>query len=90
MNEQERKSRSQRWLAKNKSRVIHPKYGEVVVPHLSKFSAIENAAEFWKCEVGDIITDAQVMWVENETPARRPKEFCRNTITEGEGNHTPR
>ena len=75
MTEAERKARRQRWLARGKARVTHPRYGNVVVPHLSNLAAVENAAEFWKCELGDIIADAQVVWVEPGTPARRPKEF---------------
>ena len=70
--------RARRWLAPHRSMVSHPKYGSVIVPHLSKISAIENAAEFWKCSIMDIIHDAKVEWVEPDAgPLRRPKEFCK-------------
>lgn len=70
------RSRANRWLAKTKSKVLHPKYGSVVIPHLSKCAAIENAAEFWKCDFSEIVSDAEV-WVAEpkDGPVRRPKEF---------------
>lgn len=72
----EARARQRRWVAKTRSKVEHPQYGSVIVPHLSKLAAIENAAEFWKCDPLDIIADAKVSWVsEDEGPVRRPKEF---------------
>lgn len=77
------RSRANRWTAKTKSRVEHPKHGSVIVPHLSKLAAIENAAEFWKCDVREIISDAQVWAVSPaEGPVRRPKEFYSRKQTE--------
>ena len=75
--ERERRSRAERWTAHGKSRVTHPRYGSVVVPHRSKLTAIENAAEFWRCDVTEIISTATVEWVDPKTPVRKPKEFCR-------------
>lgn len=70
------RARANRWLAKTKSKVSHPTFGSVVVPHLSKYAAIENAAEFWKCDVYEILSDAEVWVAEPEDgPVRRPKEF---------------
>lgn len=77
--ESEKRARVNRWMAKGKSRVSHPEHGSVIVPHLSKLAAIENAAEFWKCEVLDIIQDASVDWVPiDDGPVRRPKEFYKD------------
>lgn len=77
--EAEKRSRVNRWTASGKSRVTHPRYGSVIVPHLSKLAAIENAAEFWKCDTLDIIQDASVDWVPaDDGPVRRPKEFYKN------------
>lgn len=74
--EAESRSRVNRWTASGKSRVTHPNFGSVIVPHLSKLAAIENAAEFWKCEPLDIIQDASVEWIPaDDGPVRRPKEF---------------
>lgn len=76
--EAERRSRVNRWTASGKSRVTHPNFGSVIVPHLSKLAAIENAAEFWKCEPLNIIRDASVEWIPaNDGPVRRPKEFYK-------------
>ena len=72
------KGRIQRWTAKGKARVTHPDYGSVIVPHMSNFAALENAAEFWKCDVREIMHTAKVEWVaENEGPVRRPREFYK-------------
>lgn len=72
------RARRARWLAKTKSRVSHPRYGAVIVPHLSKLAAIENAAEFWKCKPSEISDGATVSWVpDSEGPVRRPKEFFK-------------
>lgn len=45
----EERARLQRWQAPGIARVIHPKYGTVVVPCASKLAAIECAAEVWRC-----------------------------------------
>lgn len=73
----EEAARRYRWTAASKSRVTHPKYGSVVVPHRSKLCAMENAAEFWRCDVTEIIGLATVEWVEKKTPVRKPMEFCK-------------
>lgn len=71
-------ARERRWTAPGKSRVEHPKYGSVIVPHCSNLAAIENAAEFWGCDLMEIISTARVWAVEpDEGPVRRPKEFCK-------------
>ena len=43
----EKRNRLSRWAAKGVSRVTHPKYGSVVVPHASSLSAILCAAVVW-------------------------------------------
>jgi hypothetical protein len=71
------RGRAQRWAGKRKARVSHPAYGTVIVPHLSNYAAILNAAEYWKCPWTDL-TDAAVVRVgPEEGPVVRPKEFCR-------------
>lgn len=49
------------WSAKIYSKVTHPKYGSVVVPHRSSFSAITCAAEVWGCDWSEVL-DATVTW----------------------------
>lgn len=72
------KGRAIRWTAKGRARVTHPEYGSVIVPHMSNFAALENAAEFWKRDVLEIIPCATVEWIpDTEGPVRRPKEFYR-------------
>lgn len=76
-------AREARWTVKNKSRVSHPKYGSVIVPHASRLTAIENAAEYWGCGIMEIINSAKVEWVpKNAGPVRRPKEFIKRNETE--------
>lgn len=71
-------ARARRWTAPGKARVDHPKYGSVIVPCCSKLGAIENAAEFWGCDLMEIISTARVWAVEpDEGPVRRPKEFYK-------------
>lgn len=67
--------RIRRWTAPGKSTVTHPKYGTVVVPHISKFSAIENAAEFWRTSPWDIIDASVMAYQDGDGPVRKPKEF---------------
>ena len=67
-----RRAREERWRVRGRARVVHPKYGAVVVPHRSNYSALLNAAEYWGCEWTDI-RDAEV-WA--GTAVVIPKEFC--------------
>ena len=77
-------SRAHRWTARGKARVEHPKYGSVIVPHSSNYGALENAAEFWGCDVLDLTKEARVCWVSpEEGPVRRPKEFYKARGKEG-------
>lgn len=41
------RERENRWNAKGRACVTHPKYGSVVVPHSSNLAALMNAAEYW-------------------------------------------
>ncbi len=52
--------------------MVHPVHGTVVVPHSSNLTAIQNAAEVWRCDWAEI-TDAQV-WVAEpgDVPAKMP------------------
>lgn len=61
--------------SRGRARVVHPKYGAVVVPHRSNYSALLNAAEYWGCEWTDI-RDAEVWAVSHSTAVVMPKEFC--------------
>lgn len=70
-----RRAREERWRVRGRARVVHPKYGAVVVPHRSNYSALLNAAEYWGCEWTDI-RDAEVWAVSHSTAVVMPKEFC--------------
>lgn len=59
-------SRANRLSARGRAKVTHPKYGAVIVPHLSKLAAIENAAEVWGCNYMSIISDVVVFWMPSE------------------------
>lgn len=69
------RTRAERWNARGRSRVVHPKYGEVVVPHSSNLAAVMNAAEYWGCDWSSI-TDAKV-WLAGpgDGPVALPMEF---------------
>lgn len=70
------RERENRWNAKGRACVTHPKYGSVVVPHSSNLAALMNAAEYWGCDWSEI-TDASVMVAKpGDGPAVKPKEFC--------------
>lgn len=67
-----KRSRESRWSAPGRARVIHPVHGTVVVPHSSNLTAIQNAAEVWRCDWTEI-TDAQVWAAEpGDVPVRMP------------------
>lgn len=70
--ERERKAR---WKAPGRARVVHSRYGTVVVPHSSNFAAILNAAEYWGCDWVEVL-DAKV-WAAGpgDGPPVRPREF---------------
>lgn len=57
-----KRNKVRRWATQNRATVTHPKYGSVVVPHLSNLTAIECAADTWGCMPWDIIKDATVVW----------------------------
>ena len=68
--------RQERWKATARATVWHPRYGKVVVPHLSNLAAAENAAELWGVPWSEISTDAKVcMWVPEDGPVTLPQEF---------------
>lgn len=70
------RERKNRWNAKGRACVTHPKYGSVVVPHSSNLAALMNAAEYWGCDWSEI-TGASVMVAKpGDGPAVKPKEFC--------------
>lgn len=70
------RERENRWNAKGRACVTHPKYGSVVVPHSSNLAALMNAAEYWDCDWSEI-TDASVMVAKpGDGQAVKPKEFC--------------
>lgn len=79
MNEEERRrkeraeklARRNRWAFPGKVRVVHPKYGEVIVPGASKFAAILCAAEKWGCPWAEI-TDAKVWALEENAKKEQP------------------
>lgn len=76
------RSREDRWNAPGRARVVHPKYGTVVVPHQSNLTAILNAAEYWRCDWLEI-RDAEVWAATPEDgPVVKPREFCGLTYKE--------
>ncbi len=67
-----RRARESRWNATGRARVVHPVHGTVVVPHSSNLTAIQNAAEVWRCDWTEI-TDAQVWAAEpGDVPVKMP------------------
>ncbi len=63
------------WKRPGVARVIHPKYGSVVVPCSSKLSAIMCAAAVWGCHWHKI-HDAEVWAAEpGEQPAPLPEKY---------------
>ena len=64
-------ARRHRWEFPGKVRVVHPKYGEVIVPGASPFAAIQCAAEKWKCDWAEI-TDAKVWALDSPSVGTRP------------------
>lgn len=58
------RARVMMWDTRARARVVHPEYGEVIVPHRSNLCAITIAAGIWGCEVGELM-DAPV-WLEPE------------------------
>lgn len=74
------RARESRWNAPGQARVVHPKYGAVVVPHSSNLAALLNAAEYWRCNWLEI-RDAEVWAVApGDGPAVKPREFCGQKI----------
>lgn len=59
------REREQRWNAPCRAKVVHPKYGSIIVPHCSNFAAILNAAEYWGCDWLEVI-NAEVWWARPE------------------------
>ena len=43
------RARRHSWRAQGKARVVHKKFGSIVVPCSSKLTALMNAAEVWHC-----------------------------------------
>lgn len=74
--EMQARSRKQRWEAGGVARVVHPRFGAVVVPHSSNLSALMNAAEVWGCDWMDI-SDAKVWAAPGETPVKPPKHIMK-------------
>ncbi len=73
------REREQRWNAQGRARVVHPKYGAVVVPHYSNYAAVLNAAEHWGCDWVEIIHEAEVWLAKPEDgPAATMPEKCGN------------
>ena len=63
------------WKRPGVARVIHPKYGSVVVPCSSKLSAIMCAAAVWGCHWHKI-HDAEVWAAEpGEQPVPLPEKY---------------
>lgn len=71
-----KRARERRWTAKGKSRVEHPVYGSVIVPHTSNLGAMENAAEYWGADLDEVVHSARVWECDQTLPVVRPKEFC--------------
>ena len=63
------RERENRWNAKGRACVTHPKYGSVVVPHSSNLAALMNAAEYWGCDCRR--SPARRSWWQNQETARQ-------------------
>lgn len=71
-----RRARESRWKAKTCSRVVHPRFGEVIVPHTSNYAAMLNAAEYWGCDWLEIIDDVEVWAVgPDAVPVKMPRLY---------------
>lgn len=57
------RDRQLRWQAKTSARVVHPIYGETVVPNRSNFAAILCASEVWGVEWSELL-NAEVRRIE--------------------------
>ena len=57
--EAEKRARIYMWSSGYKVRVVHPKFGEIVVPHRSNLAAIQCAAEVWGVDWTEI-RDAEI------------------------------
>ena len=57
--EAEDRARRYRWDYPGRVRVVHPRYGEIIVPGRSKLSAILCAAEKWRVDWTEL-RDARV------------------------------
>ena len=69
-----RRARESRWNAKTCARVVHPRFGEVIVPHTSNYAAMLNAAEYWGCDWLEIIDDVKVWAVgPDAVPVKMPR-----------------
>lgn len=68
----EEREREHRWNAKSRARVVHPRYGQVVVPHISNFAAILNAAGYWGCDWVEVLHAEVWRADDNEATAERP------------------
>ena len=53
-------ARSLRWQAPTSARVVHPLFGDIVVPHRSNYAALLCAAEVWGVDWMSI-RDAEVL-----------------------------
>lgn len=56
----EKIARIHRWNEPNRARVVHPEYGEIIVPCGSPLMAIECAAEKWGIPWTEISKEAEV------------------------------
>ena len=63
--EAERRAHRERWDYPGRVRVVHPRYGTVIVPGRSKLSAILCAAEKWRVPWTEL-SDAQVWAIMEE------------------------
>ena len=57
------RERELRWKAQTSARVVHPLYGELVVPNRSNFAAILCAAEVWGVDWSEVL-NAEVRRIE--------------------------
>lgn len=57
-----------RWNAPAVSKVVHPVYGEIIVPHCSNLGAVQCAADVWGCD-WLAIRGGKTVWVPPGTKA---------------------
>jgi hypothetical protein len=71
----ERRDRMRRWDYQGKARVVHPRFGELIVPCASPLAALLCAAEVWGVDVQEITEEGEVWACDQTLPAAKPPSW---------------